>query len=268
MVNEIPNPISKRDSSLDEIPALLLVGGMGTRLRPVLSSKPKPLAPVGDNPFLELLVLQLRSQGIRRLVMCTGHRADQIQEEIGDGRKWDISIEYSKESEPLGTAGAIKLAESFLAQAADFLVMNGDSFLELDFRKFARFHAEHGGYASIAVRRVPDAARYGTVRVDSGNRVVGFSEKRGIQEPGLVNGGIYLFKREILRQIPEGSSSLERDVLPAVLKDRAFAFEQHGMFIDIGTPEDYARAQGLYRALSEAALSSSPTEPTEHAEKE
>jgi NDP-sugar pyrophosphorylase family protein len=98
--------------------------------------------------------------------------------------------------------------------------------------------------------------------------VLGFSEKRGVQEPGLVNGGIYLFKREILRKIPEGPASLERDVLPAVLKDNSFAFEQHGMFIDIGTPEDYARAQALYRTLSEAALSQTRTEPTEHVEKE
>ncbi len=267
-MNEFHKTIVRRDSSLEQIPALLLVGGMGTRLRPVLSSKPKPLAPVGDIPFLELLVLQLRSQGVRRLVMCTGHQADQIQEEIGDGRKWDISIEYSRESEPLGTAGAIKFAEPFLSQAADFLVMNGDSFLELDFRKFARFHAEHGGLASIAVRGVPDAARYGTVRVDEGDRVVGFSEKRGVQEPGIVNGGIYLFKREIFRHIPEGPSSLEKDVLPAVLKGDSFAFEQHGMFIDIGTPEDYARAKALYQTLSEAALSNSRTEATEHVEKE
>src|SRR5260370_30488540 len=81
---------------------------MGTRLRPVLSSKPKPLAPIGDVPFLELLILQLRSQGIRRLVMCTGFQTQQIEEALGDGRKWDVAIEYSKESSPLGTAGAVK----------------------------------------------------------------------------------------------------------------------------------------------------------------
>ena len=244
---------------MENIPALLLVGGMGTRLRPVLPSKPKPLAPVGDIPFLELLVLQLRAHGVRRLVMCTGHQADQIKAEFGDGRKWDILIEYSHEPRPLGTAGAIKFAEPMLSQSSDFLVMNGDSFLELDFRKFVHFHSEHNGLASIAVHRVPDAARYGTVHVDELNRVVCFSEKMGIQEPGVVNGGVYVFRREIVRHIPDGAASLEKDVLPGVLEHGAFAFEEPGMFIDIGTPEDYSRAQVLYHTLSQAALSHSRT---------
>jgi len=254
-VNKFSIKPFRGDSLLENIPALLLVGGMGTRLRPVLSSKPKPLAPIGEIPFLELLVRQLRSQGIRRLVMCTGHQAEQIKEEFGDGRKWDVSIEYSNEPLPLGTAGAIKLAERFLGKARDILVMNGDSFLELDFHQFIRFHQERGGWASIAVRRVPDAARYGTVQLDGLNRVVRFSEKMGIQEPGVVNGGVYLFKSAILEHIPEGTASLERDVLPGILEHGVVAFEQHGMFIDIGTPEDYARAQALCHNLSQAALS-------------
>lgn len=238
----------------EDLPALLLVGGMGTRLRSVVSSKPKPLAPVGDIPFLELLVRQLRSQGIRRLVMCTGYQAEQVREEFGDGHRWGVAIEYSNEPSPLGTAGAIKFAEPFLAQASDFLVMNGDSFLQFDFREFHRFHREHGGLASIAVRSVPDASRYGTVHLGRRNRVIGFSEKMGIQESGLINGGVYLFQRAILEHIPEGPASLEKDVLPGILENGAFALQQHGMFIDIGTPEDYARAQALFDSLSHAAL--------------
>ena len=262
-MNDVSNMPARSDAPLDNIPALLLVGGMGTRLRPVLSSKPKPLAPVGEIPFLELLILQLRSQGFRRLVMCTGHQADQIKEEFGDGRKWDVSIEYSNEALPLGTAGAIKHAEPLLLKSADFLVMNGDSLLELDFHQFVRFHRERGGWASIAVRRVPDAARYGTVRLDELNRVVLFSEKIGVQGPGVVNGGVYLFKRAILEHIPEGTASLERNVLPEILEHGVFAFEQHGMFIDIGTPEDYARAQALCHNLSHAALSHPRSGPQE-----
>jgi D-glycero-alpha-D-manno-heptose 1-phosphate guanylyltransferase len=246
------------------VPALLLVGGMGTRLRPVLQGKPKPLAPVGEVPFLELLVLQLRSQGIRRMVMCTGYQARQIQEEFGDGRKWGVTIEYSTEPRPLGTAGAIKFAERFLSQSSNFLVMNGDSFLEFNCLELLRFHQEHGGSATIAVRRVADAARYGTVHVDGQNRVVRFSEKIGTEEPGLVNGGVYIFKRAIPRHIPEGPVSLENDVLPGLLEQGAFALEQNGMFIDIGTPEDYARAQALYYRLSEAALSDPRLGSEEH----
>src|ERR1039457_2527014 len=109
----------------EDMPAVLLVGGIGTRLQSVLPATPKPLAPLGDAPFLELLIRQLRSQGIRHLVMCTGHLAGQIETELSDGRKWDVVIDYSKEPQPLGTGGAVKFAERYLTQAADFLVMNG-----------------------------------------------------------------------------------------------------------------------------------------------
>lgn len=238
-----------------ELPAVLLVGGMGTRLRPVLSSKPKPLAPIGEIPFLELLVLQLRSQGIRGMVMCTGFQSEQIERELGDGSKWDVRIEYSKESCPLGTAGAIKHAAQLLSEASDFLVMNGDSFLEIDFHELIRFHRERKGWATIAVRRVEDASRYGTVEVDGQSRVSRFSEKLGISRPGLINGGIYAFKREVLRHLPVGPTSLEKDVLPGLIEHGIFAQEQAGMFIDIGTPEDYARAQELCQRLSKAAVS-------------
>jgi CTP:molybdopterin cytidylyltransferase MocA len=162
-----PNNPQRLDTAQQDTPAFLLVGGLGTRLQSVLPSTPKPLARVGNMPFLELLVLQLRSQGIRRIVMCTGHLASQIEQEFGDGHKWDVAINYSQELQPLGTAGAVKLAEGYVKQASDFLVMNGDSFLELDLREFIQFHREHGGLVSLAVRKVPDAARYGTVHMDS-----------------------------------------------------------------------------------------------------
>jgi NDP-sugar pyrophosphorylase family protein len=235
-------------------PAVLLVGGMGTRLQAMLPSTPKPMARVGNMPFLELLVLQLRSQGIRQLVMCTGHLADQIEEEFGDGHKWGVAIDYSRESRPLGTAGAVKFAECHLQQVSDFLVMNGDSFLELDFRQFIRFHREHGGLMSMAVRKVPDATRYGTVELDRHDRVIGFREKAGAQVPGIINGGVYVFKRAVLDEIPQGPASFEKDIFPCLLERGVYAFEQRGMFIDIGTPEDYTRAQALSRSLYQAAV--------------
>ena len=249
----MPNSSLPLDSLRKDVPAVLLVGGMGTRLRSVLSSKPKPLAPLGEMSFLEVLVQQLRTQGMRRLVMCTGFQADQVEEEFGNGSRWDVEIAYSKEACPLGTAGALKLAEKSLFQAYDFLVMNGDSFLECDFHKLLRFHRKHGGEATIAARRVPDAARYGTILVDEENRIVRFSEKAGKHEPGLVNGGVYVFNRKVLEWIPEGPSSLEHDILPRLLERGVFALEQEGMFIDIGTPEDYARAQSLGERLAKAA---------------
>jgi NDP-sugar pyrophosphorylase family protein len=236
-----------------DVPALLLVGGKGTRLRSVVSSAPKPLAPVGGQSFLELLVRQLRHQGIRRLVMCSGYLADQIEDRFGDGRAWDVAIEYSREEQPLGTAGALKLARHHLQNDSDFLVMNGDSFIEMDFSQLIQFHLERKGLASMAVVPVPDAGRYGTVQVDAGGRVIGFMEKAGVNAAGLINAGVYVFDREVFEHIPEGPASLERDVFPRVLDRGVYALEQRGMFIDIGTPEDYARAQALCGRLSNAA---------------
>lgn len=253
-VNPEADSSPRSDAALENTPAVLLVGGLGTRLQAVLPSTPKPLAMIGNMPFLELLVLQLRSQGIRRMLMCTGHLAGQIEEEFGDGHKWGVVIEYSKETHPLGTAGAVKFAECHLQKDSDFLVMNGDSFLELDLHQFIGFHREHGGLISMAVREVPDAARYGTVLLDKLHRVVGFKEKTGNRAAGIINGGVYVFNRAILKDIPDGPASFEKDVFPRVLEHGVYALEQDGIFIDIGTPEDYARAQELSRRLHEAAL--------------
>jgi D-glycero-alpha-D-manno-heptose 1-phosphate guanylyltransferase len=239
----------------EKTPAILLVGGLGTRLRSVLPTTPKPLAKIGDAPFLELLILQLRAQGFRHLIMSTGHLAEQIHEELGNGSKWDIRIEFSQETTPLGTAGAVKLAEGYLGDASDFLVMNGDSFLEMNLRELVQVRREHDGIASMAVREVPDAARYGTVRTNSSHQVIAFEEKTGRQAPGTINGGVYAFSRTILERIPQGRSNFEQDVFPKVLDEGIYAIEQHGMFIDIGTPEDYARAQTIYSSLRQAVHS-------------
>ena len=238
-----------------DTPALLLVGGLGTRLRTAVPSVPKPLASVGNKSFLELLIRQLKHQGIRRLIMCTGYLADQVENEFGDGRALDLEITYSKELEPLGTGGAVKLARSQLGDASEFLVMNGDSFLEIDLGSFIQFHRDRGALVSMAVVRVEDSSRYGTVQVDSGQKVIGFLEKAGSNGPGLVNAGVYVFDPSVLERIPEGRTSLEKDLFPHLLDKGVYAQEHSGMFIDIGIPEDYARAQQLCDRLYQAALS-------------
>jgi NDP-sugar pyrophosphorylase family protein len=237
-----------------DLPAMLLVGGMGTRLRPVLPSTPKPLASVGDQPFLELLVRQLENQGIRRLILCTGYLGDQIEEQFGDGRKWGVGIEYSREQAPLGTGGAVKFAQDRLEGAAQFLVMNGDSFLEIDLDRLIRMHRRHGGVATIAVAPVPDVGRYGRVQVGTDGRVTGFLEKTGVTAASLINAGVYIFDRTVLEFLPEGPASLEKDLFPQILRLGVFAMEQRGLFIDIGIPEDYARAQSLCHQLRDAIL--------------
>lgn len=241
--------------SIQNTPAILLVGGKGTRLRSAIPTTPKPLASVGNKSFLQLLVQQLRHQGFRQLVMCTGYLADQIESEFGDGSGLDVQIQYSKETQPLGTAGAVKLAERHLGQVSEFLVMNGDSFLEVDLRQLIQFHREHGGLVSLAVVRVEDPSRYGTVQLDTELKVTGFQEKARSNRPGMVNGGVYVFDSSVLKYIPDGPVSLEKDVFPRLLNKGVYALEQHGMFIDIGTPENYAKAQVLSNQLYDAALS-------------
>jgi len=238
---------------IQDIKAVLLVGGLGTRLRSVVPSAPKVLASVGKTSFLELLVEQLRSRGIRHLLLCSGYLADQIESQFGDGAAWGVSIEYSKEEQPLGTAGAVKKAKRYLRDVPAFIVMNGDSFLEVDFADLLDFHQSHSATVTLAVTRVEDTSRYGTVRVDSTGRVKGFAEKTNQAVPGLINGGVYVFSQAVFQYIPTGPASLEKDVFPALIENGAYAREQHGIFIDIGTPVDYVRAQKLSDSLKAAA---------------
>jgi D-glycero-alpha-D-manno-heptose 1-phosphate guanylyltransferase len=249
-----------RETKLQEMKAVLLVGGMGVRLRSVVPVAPKPLARIGNRPFLELLIRQLRYQGIQHLVLCTGYLAEKIEQEFGDGQEFGVTIQYSRESQQMGTAGAVKLAKPFLEGSGDFLVLNGDSFVEVAFEPLVGFHREHGGLVSMAVLPVPDASRYGTVQVGLGERVTGFLEK-GKCGPGLVNAGVYVFSREIFDHIPEGLASLEKDVFPHLRGGSVYAREQQGMFIDIGTPEDYARAQAICAQLRRAALREQRAQP-------
>lgn len=235
----------------------LLVGGLGTRLRSALPNTAKVMAYVRDRPFLDLLFLQLRSQNFRKVVLCTGFRSEDVESRFGDGANWGLDIVYSRESSPLGTAGALRLAEPILRPVDYFVAMNGDSFMELDLRRLIACHHEFGGIATLAVTRQQDQTRYGTVLVDSKNRVTGFLEKTSGLSTGLVNAGIYVFSSRLFDFMPQGPSSLEKDVFPAALSHGVYALEQNGIFIDIGTPEDYAHAQKLGERLYQAATSPS-----------
>lgn len=241
-----------------DLKAVLLVGGLGTRLRSVVPNSPKVLASVGEASFLELLIEQLSSQDIRRLVMCTGYLADQIETRLGDGKSWGVSIEYSREEQPLGTAGAVKNAERYLRDISRFIVMNGDSFLEVNLHDLLDFHMEHSAIATLAVVRTKDTSRYGTVHVDHRGQVTGFAEKTNNVLPGLINGGVYIFDQAVCQHIPLGPCSLEKDVFPALLECGVYALEQHGMFIDIGTPADYARAREIHNSLNALARDKNP----------
>lgn len=226
--------------------AIILAGGLGTRLRGVVGDLPKPLAPVAGRPFLAWLLDALASQGMRLAVLATGYRGSQIQAALGNTWR-GMAIRYSHEAEPLGTGGAVALAMAHVAGDACW-VLNGDTWLGLDYARFDAAVRKAGARLGIALASVPDVARYGAVRVEDG-RIAGFIEK-GRAGPGLVNAGVYRLSRTLLEGFPGGNAfSFERDVMvPAAARETVVGYTDTEDFIDIGVPEDYRLAQARFSA--------------------
>lgn len=222
--------------------ALVLAGGLGTRLRPRFGDLPKPLAPVGGRPFLARQLEALAAHGVREAVILAGHGADALRAELGE-RSAGVALEWSVEDEPLGTAGALRLAAPFVD--GPVWVLNGDTLAEGDPWALERDRWERGALGAVALYEVPDASARGRVEVDAGGRITRFVEKdpawRG---PAWVNGGVYAFQPALWRELPEGAGSLERDVLPRLAARGALHGRRcAGRFWDIGTPEDWERAE-------------------------
>jgi D-glycero-alpha-D-manno-heptose 1-phosphate guanylyltransferase len=225
-------------------PALVLVGGMGTRLRPVYAQGPKALAPIAGKPFLAYLLESLAAAGLKHVVLCVGYGAEQIEGWVKDGAKFDLRIRYSRETEAMGTAGALGLAYLRFARGQRVLAMNGDSIVQMSLPAMWDWHLKNAAAATIALVGLADTARYGRVEVNEGGWISSFHEKNGQAAPGFINGGAYLFEASVLEDIVvQGSVSLEREVLPAQIPRGLLAFKTSGYFIDIGIPEDYLRAQ-------------------------
>jgi D-glycero-alpha-D-manno-heptose 1-phosphate guanylyltransferase len=237
--------------------AIILAGGLGTRLAARVSGLPKAMAPIAGRPFLEILLRQLERCGYTRVLLSVGYLHEAIENHFGPAFG-AVEIDYSIEQSPLGTGGAIRTTLA-LAREPAVLVLNGDTFLDADYAAMTRVHSAEGAQMTMAVTRQPDIARYGGVVVDSG-RVTGFEEKsqsgpgpksgptpgpKPGPTPGLINAGAYVLNRN-LDWPPElpAHFSLERDFLvPSVAQLRPAAFEVSGFFLDIGVPDDYDRAQ-------------------------
>lgn len=223
--------------------ALILAGGAGTRLRPVLPGLNKPMAPISGRPFLEYLFLQLKKHGVEDVTLCVGYKAHLIEAYCGTGERWGLRLSYSHETDFLGTGGALKHAEE-LIHADNFFVMNGDSLLDVDLRALMRHHRDSHALATLALATVEDTRRYGAVSLDQSRRIVKFIEKGGSHAEGLINGGVYVFARKVLDVIPGGQPvSLERDVLPALIEQGLYGLPSNGYFVDIGVPADYLALQ-------------------------
>jgi NDP-sugar pyrophosphorylase family protein len=223
--------------------ALILAGGAGTRLRPVLSQLNKPMAPVAGKPFLEYLLLQLKKHEVEEVILCVGYKADLIQAYFATGARWDLQVSYSYETDFLGTAGALKLAEKFVHEE-DFFVMNGDSLFDIELHTLMRYHREMKARATLALAHVEDTQRYGAISLNELGQIVSFVEKPQVNAASLINGGVYVFAREVLDLIPEGeATSLEKDILPKLIGCGLYGLPSKGYFVDIGVPADYARLQ-------------------------
>jgi D-glycero-alpha-D-manno-heptose 1-phosphate guanylyltransferase len=227
--------------------AAVLAGGLGTRLRPAVGDRPKALARVAERPFIAFLLDQLEAAGVSDTVLLTGHRAGQVRDELGD-RHGSMRLRYSREAEPLGTAGAVRLALPMI-DADTLLVLNGDSFCDADLDAFARSHDPQR--CSLLLARVEDAGRFGRVDVDEDGTVLGFAEKGGTAGPAWINAGVYLLPRSIVEMIPaDRAVSLEREVFPRLVREGQLrGFRQGGAFIDIGTPDSYAMAGAFVGAI-------------------
>lgn len=238
---------SRGVKSCFEIPVLILAGGLGTRLRSAFASGPKSMAPIGGRPFLEFLLRQIRDAGFRHVLLCVGYGRDQIEQWLSDGRKWGLHVRYSVEDEPRGTAGAVKLA-SGLIHSETFLLLNGDSFFAVDLNKLVQAHLESGALVTMALAKVQNPGRYGTVDLTSSGEISRFCEKKekavDTRRWHLVNGGVYAFRKSVLDIVPEsGVVSLEREIFPQLLAKGIKGFISDGYFIDIGIPDDFRRAQ-------------------------
>ena len=221
-------------------PAVILAGGLGTRLRSIVSDRPKALAMVAGKPFLAHQLRWLHANGVSSATLCVGHKGEQIVEELGDGSSLGLRLTYSWEHTPLGTGGALAQAAHLLP--SEFLVINGDTYTDLPLRPLWEAHGDYGATATLVVTSAPDSSAVGGIELAEDNRIIAFREK----QPGaiLVSMGIYAASIDLLQHIPtQRPCSLERDVFPHI--SRLYGHVSAATFIDIGTPLGY-RAANLY----------------------
>lgn len=223
--------------------AIILAGGFGTRLRHVVSDVPKPMAPMNSQglPFLQVILDQLKLQRFTHVVMATGYMSEVIEQYFGEVYQ-GIAIEYSREESPMLTGGAIRMALRY-CQEEQVFILNGDTFFSVDMHGLLKNHQAKNADLSIAVCKMYDFDRYGTVQFDETMRIQSFCEKRYYYE-GWINGGVYCLTRSLATMFPIAPFSFEKDFMEKRCANaRIIAFPTESYFIDIGIPEDYEKAR-------------------------
>lgn len=226
--------------------AVVLVGGEGTRLRPLTLTTPKPLLPIANVPFIERQLTWLGAYGVDEVVLSLGYLPDAFTEHFADDRFGDMKLRFVVEHEPLGTAGGIRFAAEGIDERV--LVCNGDVLTDLDLDELVSFHSEHGAQATIALTRVADPSAFGVVPTRADGEVVAFVEKppKGQAPTSWINAGTYVLEPEVFDRIPPRFTvSIERETFPRMLDEpgRLFAMQSDAYWLDIGTPQKYCEAQ-------------------------
>ncbi len=226
--------------------AIVLVGGKGTRLRPLTERVPKPALTLVDRPFLAYMIEWLAAHGVSEVVLACGFLPDVLREALaGEEQRAGVRIRYAVEPAPLGTAGAIRFAADELGDDLEdrFLALNGDVLTDLDLSALLSAHERWDAAATIGLHPVEDSSAFGLVSSGEGGEVLEFLEKTGERRPGEVNAGMYALTRPVLDLIPPGENvSIERDVFPRLVGNRLHGLLLDGYWMDIGTPERYLQA--------------------------
>lgn len=227
---------------MNDCDAVILCGGLGTRLRSVTGETPKVMAQVSGGPFLDLIIEHLKKEGVTRVVLGTGYKADTVEQYYRE-HDHGLTIDFSRENAPLGTGGAVKHARAIIS-SDPFLVLNGDSFLPADLQAFLGFHKEKNALASILVTQAGQAKDFGSVDLDGSGRVTGFREKAPDGGSSWVNAGIYCFSQKVFLCMPSRPVfSLETDLFPGLAGKQFYGYCSDKTFLDIGTPQRYESAQ-------------------------
>jgi mannose-1-phosphate guanylyltransferase len=225
--------------------AIVLVGGEGTRLRPLTESLPKPALTLVDRPFLAYMVEWLGAHGVTEAVLACGFLPDQLREALGDGEHAGVKLTYVIEPDRRGTAGAIRFAAEALGERLEdrFMALNGDVLTDLDLTRLQRAHAASGARVTLGLYEVEDSSAYGLVECAPSGEVLDFTEKTGEAVPGQISAGAYVLERSVLDLIPSGvECSIEREVFPHLVESGLYAELLDGYWMDIGTPDRYLQA--------------------------
>lgn len=225
--------------------AVIMVGGKGTRLRPLTNDCPKPVLPILDKPCTEYFIDALADAGVEEIIMACGFRSEQVVEALGDGSKQGIKVIYSYEDHPLGTGGAVKLLEDSLDDT--FIALNGDNFMEIDFKEQVRQHFESGAAVTISLSRTDNPCEVGIVRLDDTGKVLEFKEKPKPEEvfSDILNTGVYVINKEVLQYIPKDTMyDMSKELFPLIMGKgyRIQGYREPGHWMDIGRPKDYLGA--------------------------